>query len=54
MVMILSEIFVCLFMKGIGKEKLIYVLSLSNQACYLVKTLLFLCGIMLNLLLSLS
>ena len=53
-VMILSEIFLRLFMKRVWKEKVIKILSLRNQTCNLVSILLFLGCLIVNLILHFS
>ncbi len=50
-IMILSQIFLRLFMKGAREEKMIKILSLGNQTCNLVSILLFLCYLIVNLIL---
>jgi hypothetical protein len=51
-VMILSQIFLCLFLKWVRKKKLIEVLSLGNQPRNLVSVLLFLGCLIVNLILD--
>jgi hypothetical protein len=53
-VMILSQIFLCLFLKRVRKKKLIEVLSLGNEPGNLVSVLLFLGCLIVNLVLYFS